>query len=273
MFLADMQIGMYATFSGLDEAGVADYAERDLRVWSVPDTEGIEWDVRRYEEAVAVVNGLRPEAVVIGGDMVDDPNAEDQYEAFMRVTSRIDPDIDVRWLPGNHDIADDTVAPTPDSIERYRAAFGPDRFAFDLGPVRFVALNTPLIDHPEHVPGELAAQEDFLAGELADAVSRGRRVVLVGHHPLFLESADEPDTYWNLPAERRRPVLDLVHRHGVGLMLAGHWHRNRIARDGTFEMVTSGPVGYPLGDDPSGVRVVEVGEQGVRHRYIATGGR
>jgi hypothetical protein len=34
-------------------------------------------------------------------------------------------------------------------------------------------------------------------------------------------------------------------------------------------MVTSGPVGYPLGDDPSGVRVVAVGESGVAHRYSA----
>jgi hypothetical protein len=33
-------------------------------------------------------------------------------------------------------------------------------------------------------------------------------------------------------------------------------------------MVTSGPVGYPLGDDPSGLRIVDVGEERVLHEYV-----
>src|SRR3989304_4471968 len=80
---------------------------------------------------------------------------------------------------------------------------------------------------------------------------------------------DEPDTYWNLPGERRGPLLGQIHRAGVRLVLAGHWHRNGIARDGDLEMVVSGPVGYPLGDDPSGFRIVEFAEgKRPRHRYL-----
>jgi predicted phosphodiesterase len=52
------------------------------------------------------------------------------------------------------------------------------------------------------------------------------------------------------------------------LALAGHWHRNNIATSGELEMVTSGPVGYPLGDDPSGFRIIEFDDAGVRHRYL-----
>jgi 3',5'-cyclic AMP phosphodiesterase CpdA len=271
VFMADMQIGMYATFSGLGEAGVAEYAARDLRVWSVPPVEGFEWDARRYEEAVAVVNALRPELVIIGGDLVDDPNAEDQYDEFMRITHTIDGDIPVRWLPGNHDVAWDTVVPTPESIEAYRSAFGPDYFAFDHGPARFIALNTPVIDHPEHVPGELEAQLGFLEAQLEESVARGLEPIVVGHHPLFLASADEEDSYWNLPTPQRQRILDLAHGHGVRLVLGGHWHRNCIARDGDLEMVTTGPVGYPLGRDPSGLRVVEIANGAVNHRYEPTG--
>jgi 3',5'-cyclic AMP phosphodiesterase CpdA len=200
--------------------------------------------------------------------MVDDPNSEDQYGEFMRITGSLDPSIPVRWVPGNHDIAPDTVVPTAESLARYREAFGPDVHAFDLGPVRVVAWNTVVADHPEQVPGEWEAQLEFLAEETAAARHRERPVILAGHHPLFTTDPAEADDYWNVPGVRRRQVLDLVHRHRVPLALAGHLHRNSIARDGDFEMVSSGPVGYPLGDDPSGVRIVEVDGRGIAHRYL-----
>jgi hypothetical protein len=49
----------------------------------------------------------------------------------------------------------------------------------------------------------------------------------------------------------------------VRLALAGHWHRNNIAVHDGFEMVTSGPVGYPL--TTSGVRLVELRPDRVDH--------
>jgi hypothetical protein len=66
--------------------------------------------------------------------------------------------------------------------------------------------------------------------------------------------------------ERRSVILEVVHRFGVRIGFAGHWHRNSVASDGAFTQVTSGPVGYPLGDDPSGYRVVDVGID-VSHGY------
>jgi 3',5'-cyclic AMP phosphodiesterase CpdA len=263
-----MQLGAYATFSGMSPDDVDRYAtELDMRVEAVPAVEGWEWDARRYISAVSAVNALRPDLVVIGGDMIDDPNSEDQYDEFIGITSRIDPEIPIRWVPGNHDIAPDTVVPTPDSLSTYRERFGEDYYAFDHGPLRFVALNTVVIDHPEQLPGEWEAQRAFIEQELLDARKRDRPAVLIGHHPLFLREPGEPDDYWNLPLARRRVILELVHRHEVPMAIAGHWHRNSRAFDGSFEMITSGPVGYPLGTDPSGFRIVEVDETGIGHRY------
>ncbi len=267
IFLADCQLGAYAAFSGLTEQEVRELGTRDLAVRAVPRVEGFAWDAERFKAAVDVANSMRPEFVVMGGDMVNDPTSEAQYEAVVSISAKLDPDIPMMWVPGNHDIASDTVVPTPHSIDKYREAFGPDYYAFDGGTTRFVVLNTVVIDHPEEVPGELAGQLEFLANELERASEQERRVILLGHHPLFLRSPDEEDTYWNLPLERRRVLLDLIHRHRVPVMFAGHWHRNSLARDDGFEMVTSGPVGYPLGDDPSGYRLVRVGAHSVDHEY------
>jgi 3',5'-cyclic AMP phosphodiesterase CpdA len=269
VFLADMQLGAYASFSGLDQDDVDRYStEKGMTVEAVPTVEGFEWDANRYREAVAMVNAMRPELVIVGGDMVDDPNSEDQYDEFMGITHGIDSAIPVKWVPGNHDIAADTLVPTPESIAAYRAAFGADYHTFELGSVQFIALNTVVIDHPEGAPGEWEIQFGFLSDALAEADARGRTPVLVGHHPLFTHHAEEPDSYWNLPTERRRDILDLLHQYRVPLGLAGHWHRNAVAADGAFEMVTTGAVGVPLGPDPSGFRVVEMADGLVTHRYL-----
>lgn len=264
LFFADCQLGAYATFSGMSPEEVAEYAARDMKVEVVPPVEGFEWDARRYAAAVEMANHMQPEFVVVGGDMVDDPSNAEQIEALLEITSRLDSDIPVKWAPGNHDISSNFLVPSAHDIDKYREIFGPDYYSFDWGRTRFVVMNTVVIDHPELVPGELEAQLEWLGHQL-DAPDR--EVVLIGHHPFFVASADEEDTYWNLPKERRHRILDMAHRAGVRLALAGHWHRNSIARDGDLEMVTSGPIGYPLGDDPSGFRIVDVGESEISHRY------
>jgi serine/threonine-protein phosphatase CPPED1 len=273
VFLADTQLGCYATFSGLGPQQIAEYASRGMTVREAPPTSGYEWDARQYRKAVAAINRIGPSFVVIGGDLIDDPNSEEQADEFLAITATIDDDIGVRFVPGNHDIAPDALVPTAGSIDRYRQVFGPDRYSFLHGGSLFVVLNTSVIDHPEQVPEEWVAQFGSLEDELEQARRRGvDRVVLLGHHPLFLESPTEPDTYWNLPAERRTPILELIHRYRVSIGFAGHWHRNAIAMDGGYTQVTSGAVGYPLGDDPSGYRVVEVGPSGIDHRYFPLDG-
>ena len=269
VFMADCQLGCYATFSGMDADDIERFAERDMRVTAVPRVRGWEWDARQLEQAVAAINRLRPAFVVVGGDMVDDPSEEGQYADLCRIANGLD-DIPVHWVPGNHDAASDFTVPTPDSLALYRQRFGPDTYAFDHEGTRCIAVNTVVLDHPEHVAGELDAQLTFLETSLRDArAERMRNVVVFGHHPLFTADADEPDTYWNIPIQRRRELLDMANAFGVNSYFCGHWHRNGGGRDGNLEVVVTGPVGYPLGLDPSGFRVVDVTDAGIDHRYVA----
>jgi hypothetical protein len=53
-------------------------------------------------------------------------------------------------------------------------------------------------------------------------------------------------------------------------LFAGHYHRNAHGWDGEIEMVTTGPVGMPLGGARSGFRIVWIGD-GIRHQYIEFG--
>ncbi len=270
-FLADMQLGCYAGLSGLTAREVAGLRERGMEVAPVPAATGFAWDAHRYERAVEAVGRLRPDAVVMGGDMVDDCSDDAQIEAFRQITGRLDSGIPIHLAPGNHDVAFDGVHPTAASLDRYRSLFGPDYYSARIGPVRLLVLDTPLLGYPEACPMEADAQLAFLERELASPPPWAETTVMIGHHPLFVDEPDEPDSYWNVPLERRRILLDLVGRAGVRLGLAGHLHRNVTGRAGAFEMVTSGAVGYPLGRDPSGFRIVRVADGSVTHEYVALG--
>src|SRR5262245_41969281 len=129
VFMADCQLGCYASFSGMDDDDVARYRLRDMRVVAAPKTDGFEWDARRYEQAIDAAARLRPDFVVMGGDMVDDPGSAEQRAEVFRITQRLD-GIPMHWVPGNHDAADDTKAPTAGSLLRYREVFGPDHYSF-----------------------------------------------------------------------------------------------------------------------------------------------
>ncbi len=269
VFMADCQLGCYASFSGMDRSEIERFAARDMRVVAVPKTEGFDWDARRYRSAIAAAVGLGPEFVVMGGDMVDDPTSAEQRDAVLRITAGLG-DIPMNWVPGNHDVAEDAVVPTPESLRRYRTTFGPDHYAFDHRGVTFVVTDTVVWQHPERVGTELDDQLAALEAALRSARTAGsRQIVAFGHHPLFTAEPDEPDSYWNIPGERRRPILDLLRAHGVRAFFCGHWHRNGGGLAGDLEVVVTGPVGYPLGADPSGFRIVEIDGASLEHRYVA----
>ncbi len=272
MQLADMQFGMFAHFSGMSDEEIADRRARGINVTKAPKIEGFADETRLFMDAISEANRLRPAFVVVCGDMIQHAGSAEETAEVLRIAGLLHDGIPIYWVAGNHDIASDTFAPTPEDVAMYRAAFGADYYAFQHGGASFIVLDTVVMDHPEHVPGEWEAQLSFLERELRAARDRGsEQVIVFCHHPLFLARPDEDNNYWNVPPERRDTVLELLTGHGVSAVFAGHWHRNNYATGAGLQMVASGPVGYPLGDDPSGYRIIRLSSDAVEHDYYAFG--
>ena len=269
LFMADCQLGAYATLSGMDDDDIEGFAARGMVVRKAAKTDGIEWDVERYEDAIATANQLRPSFVIMGGDMLDDLTDREQLLALRNVTAKLDSGISMYWAPGNHDVAYDALEPTHESVQEYRSIFGQDHYRFVHEETSFVVLNTTVLGQPNQLPQEAERQTEALREHVRAAANESEHTILIGHHPLFLEHADEEDTYWNVPKAIRLPVIEVAREYGVKTMFSGHLHRNNRATDAGMEVVASGPVGYPLGHDPSGYRVVTVSEDGVSHRYAS----
>ncbi|MCL4851574.1 MAG: metallophosphoesterase [Bryobacteraceae bacterium] len=226
-------------------------------------------ETANYEFAIATANRLKPRFVIVCGDLVNKPGDQAQIEEYRRISAKLDPSIRLYHVAGNHDVGNE---PTPQTLADYRKRFGPDYYSFQEGSIYGIVLNSSLIHSPGNAMGELEKQESWLRAELTKAKSSGfQHIVIFQHHPFFLERGDEPDQYFNIPLVLRTPLLNLFRQAGVKHLFAGHYHRNAHGWDGDIEMVTTGPVGMPLGGARSGLRIVEVSEQGIRHQYYEFG--
>jgi 3',5'-cyclic AMP phosphodiesterase CpdA len=280
--MADPQFGQYAHFSGRPPEEIARYQRHRLNVQAAARVTHFQEETRRFTTAIGMAATLHPRFVIVCGDMVNTAGDPGQVAEVKRIAAGLPAGVPIRYVAGNHDACHDNEVPDHESLARYRADFGRDFYAFREGDAHFIVLNACLLQHPERVPEEADRQMSWLEGALSDAARAGAsHIVAFTHQPLFMahpEERDEdypwapsppgrPPGYWAVPRVRRMPVLELFRRYGVQATFCGHWHRNHEARDGDMVEVLTGSVGYPLGDDPSGIRLVRLTEAGVEHEY------
>jgi 3',5'-cyclic AMP phosphodiesterase CpdA len=241
----------------------------DPQLGMYEENRGFAQETANLEFAVSTANRLHPAFVVITGDLINRAGDAAQAAEYHRITAKLDPGIPLYSVAGNHDVGND---PTPESLAVYRERFGRDYYTFRSGDMAGFVLNSSLIGHPQKAPEEAAKQEAWLRAELAKAKGEGvQRLIVFQHHSWFLQDPNEADQYFNIPTETRKRYLALFHQYGVRHVFSGHYHRNDLGRDGSIEMITTGPVGKPLGEARSGFRVVTVGPAGLAHQFYDLG--
>jgi len=216
-----------------------------------------------YEKAVAIVNQLDPAFVFITGDFVNDRHNNSQWEEFIRITAHIKPEIPVYYTPGNHDIGQ---TPAIEDVVNYKLRLGSDRFSFMYLDNFFIGLNSSIIKAGNK---EMESdQMDWLIGELKKSV-RSKNTIILSHHPFFIAAPDEAESYSNIKPGKRHEYLELFKKYGVDAIFAGHYHNSGAGEYGEIKMITTSAVGKPLGDTPSGIRVVEISEKRINSKYLA----
>ncbi len=224
-------------------------------------------ETENYGKAVAAVNRLRPDAVFVTGDLVNIPFDGPQVNEYKRISAKIDKSVPFYSLPGNHDVGNE---PGPADIARYRSLFGKDYYAVQVDQNLVLVLNSLYLHRPEKVHQEARLQKEWLLGELEKSVNKKYKNILVFlHHPMFLKRADEPDGYFNIPIGTRKEYLSIFKKYGVSQIFAGHYHMNSSGSFEGIEMTTTGPVGKPLGDGYSGLRIIKISGDKISHRYFA----
>jgi len=212
---------------------------------------GYEHDVKTFKQAVKQINAMKPDFAVICGDLVNKVS-EKSYRDFNKI--KADLTIPCHCVPGNHDVGQKA---TLESLQYYRTVVGKDYYSFEHKGYVFVIVNTQLWKAP--VEDESKKQDLWLETTLENASSKGSRIFVLGHYPLFTKKPDEREAYYNLPSAKRKNLLDLFEKHGVVAVLTGHAHRIIINEYKGIQLVTGQATSRTSGS-PLGFRVWHVKE-------------
>ena len=215
------------------------------------------------ERVVARIATVKPDFVVVTGDMTNASRHKRQIACYQSIITKIPASIPVYHIPGNHDIGKGS---TDDHIDKYISTFGDDHFFFTYQGCSFTGINSCVIKD-QNLPRE-KAQFDWLSKVLH---KKAKLKFVFAHHSFFLKKYDEKENYSNQSQEMRDKYWSLFKEKGVSCVIAGHLHDTKEASQDGIGMITCGPVGKPLGKGYSGIMVWTVNpkESSFTHRYLS----
>jgi hypothetical protein len=202
----------------------------DTGAWPDPTADAIFTQLLR--QAVA----REPAFIVNLGDLAG-PGTPERHAHYLSLVDRVGiPNV---CLIGNHDLED------PVGGEAWASVHGPRNFTFAYGDTRFVAIDgasgeageiedTARIDMAGPPRDSLAYLEAVLA-----AAREPHRVVL-SHAPPHLDGHYAPQAECGF-RQNEREFLDVIHRHGVGLVCCAHGlGYDHHVRDGVRYVMSGG---------------------------------
>jgi predicted phosphodiesterase len=188
------------------------------------------------KHAVEMINSRRPDAVVLSGDIGENPQA---WEEAMSILKKLKSHL--YYVPGNHDVHSSDV-------ERYRGVFGKDYYTFNVKDVTFVVIDSQLLgnydvydakrpmplppqteDECERMLAWLSNLRDHDGSDTAGGQNGKRILIGVQHIPMFHDGRfPDPKPYWVINDPYRSKELKMLHDLGIKQMLVGHWHNGRV---------------------------------------------
>lgn len=211
------------------------------------------YEIECLTKAVAMVNEMKPDAVVFTGDQVNRHYDAEQWDAFASVIADIDPSVKVLHIPGNHDvmISEGAVDSSP-----FTDRYGDDRFLLCERGVRLVGINSNLIKYDD--PGEIE-QIDWMRNALKKN-DASEVTLLFSHHPFFLEEIGEDDGYFQIQKSKRQTYFDLCNESDVDALYAGHLHNNSSGDYSGIPVRTTTSVAFQIGDAQPSIRVISIAD-------------
>ncbi|HCN84688.1 MAG TPA: hypothetical protein DIT07_13880, partial [Sphingobacteriaceae bacterium] len=238
----------------------------DTQFGMFTENKSFEQETKNFEQAIVAANRLHPAFVIVCGDLVNKTGDAAQIAEFKRIAAKLDPGIPFYSVAGNHDVGNN---PTPESLAAYRKNIGPDYYTFERGSLFGIVLNSSLIKEPDSAKKDAMDQEAWILSALEKARKSKKTIMVFQHHSWFLNDVNEPDQYFNIYSPARKKYLSLFQQYGIKYVFAGHYHRNAFGHTDALQMVTTGPVGKPLGPDKSGLRIVTVQGNNVTYNYYS----
>jgi len=203
------------------------------------------------KQAVKMINDRHPDAVILSGDIGENPQAWDEARSILKKLKA-----PLYYVPGNHDVHSKDV-------ERYRRVFDKDYYEFQVKFVRFVVIDSQLLGNydvygdksPAPLPPETEDESDRMLSWL-NGLGEERRaskqvVIGVQHIPVFHDGKfPDPKPYWVISEPYSSKEMKALRQLGIKDMLVGHWHNCRVfEREGITWHVAPSTAWLPWGGE------------------------
>lgn len=215
------------------------------------------------DKAIESINDFEPEFVVMCGDLIETPSDQQQIQAYKDAVAKLSPEISLYNVSGNHDLGKPVKI---ENISEYQKNFGELWFNFKHGNNLFIVLSSDILRDNDAPMNK--QQTDWLISTLERFHPENLDNIFVFmHHPLYLNSPDEPEGYSNMPISIRKELLGLFVKHRVRAVFSGHLHDNKINRYQGIDLITTNSITVPMGKTAAGFRIIELSRNIYEQRY------
>ncbi|MCK4561972.1 MAG: metallophosphoesterase [Flavobacteriaceae bacterium] len=191
---------------------------------------GYEHDIKTFKQAVKQINLINPDFVIICGDLVNDAS-DSSFADFNKIRSQFK--MSCYCVSGNHDVGN---VPNDSTLSFYRETIGKDYYGFENKGYAFVVTNSQL--WKENVENESKKHDDWFKKTIDSIKETNQPIFVAGHYPLFIETVDEEEAYFNLPSTKRKEILNIFTKSDVVAYLSGHAHRPLINNYKNIQLVS-----------------------------------
>jgi len=209
-----------------------------------------------------------------------------QIKDIKQIFAKIDKEIHLVCVCGNHDVGDQ---PTSYTINSYVSNFGDDYFTFWVGGCKFLVLNSQFYKNDSQCKDLSEKQSIWLEEEIEKTKKeKPQHFVIFSHIPPFLLEEDEHNEYFNIEKSCRKKLLDQIKSAKASHWFCGHYHENKLTKtkDG-LEIIITAAVGTNIIRNPnedvlglkaiegmvltnnySGYRLVKVTKSNITHEFL-----
>jgi Icc-related predicted phosphoesterase len=244
-----------------------------------PNNIGLKKELENLKKIVSIANIEKPDFFVITGDMIDDIHDDDTIKKFQSALSNLDNDIELFLVPGNHDVGEDPLIPSSSGMDRYEKFFGNDYYSFEKLGILFIVINSSLFMAPDALESRFLKQNAYLK-KIIESQDSQKPIIFFSHHPPYLStdvaidddispSNQKSEGYWEFPRATREILFEYLKERNVLAFFSGHLHHNQSENFNNVEIVVTSALGLPLGEDPSGYRIVEIKNQKLKHTFYS----
>ena len=257
LLITDTQLGM-----ALKNVKFGKWTERALS-WST-DLEPSQKELENLDKIINLTNTKDLDFIVHTGDIIneiDKPNDLLNYKSFVnKIKSKIN------HVPGNHDVGIDSDKLSKEGINFYQKNFGKDFYSFQWNDFELFFLNSSIFINSENID-LYNEQIDFIKKTL-NGFASGKRIIVFMHHPPYIDKKDilsshqeliysKGISYWTFEENINNEFFELFTNHSLEYIFTGHLHLNLETNFNNTKIITTSALGLPLGDDPSGYRIID----------------